>query len=227
MALWETVQDFIDLAKRRTLGAVFDAIAEHRAKRDEAAFSIALIALSAKMAKADGIVTDDEIAAFRRFFSYPESEARKVAMVYQLAQQDVAGFEHYLARVARIFEDAPQVLEDVLDCLFYIASADGVEHPRERALLEMAAKALRTPPAAYRRLRAIHYGLDAEDPYAILGVEPGADAATLKAAYRALVREHHPDALIARGVPPSLAGIADARMAAINAAYTRLRAELA
>lgn len=227
MPLWETFQSFVEMAKRRTLGAVFDALAEHKAKRDEAAFSIALIALSAKMAKADGVVTDDEIAAFRRFFSYPESEARKVAMVYRLAQQDVAGFEHYLARVARIFDDAPEVLEDVLDCLFYVAAADGVEHPRERTLLETAAAAFGVGPAQLRRIRAIHLGHDADDPYAILGVDPGVDPAGLKAAYRALVREHHPDALMARGVPAALASIGEARMAAINAAYDRLRAELA
>lgn len=226
MPLWQTFQSFVEMAGRRTLGAVFDALAEHRAKRDEAAFSIALIALSAKMAKADGIVTDDEISAFRRFFSYPESEARKVAMVYRLAQQDVAGFEHYLGRVARIFDDAPEVLEDVLDCLFYVAAADGVEHPRERALLKTAAAAFGVGSAQLRRIRAIHLGLDADDPYAILGVAPGVDAAGLKAAYRALVREHHPDALMARGVPASLASIGEARMAAINAAYDKLRTEL-
>lgn len=225
MSFWERLQTLLDLAKRRTLDAVFDALAEHRARRDEAAFSIALIALSAKMAKADGIVTDDEIAAFRRFFSYPDSEALKVEMVYRLAQQDVAGFEHYLTRVARIFDDVPPVLEDVLDCLFYVAAADGVEHPRERALLETAAKAFGVPPAAFRRLRAVHLGLDEDDPYAVLGVEPGVGAAALKTAYRALVRAHHPDALIARGVPASLARIAEARMAAINAAYEKARAE--
>jgi DnaJ like chaperone protein len=227
MPLWETFQSFVEMARRRTLGAVFDALAEHQARRDEAAFSIALIALSAKMAKADGIVTDDEIAAFRRFFSYPDSEARKVTMVYRLAQQDVAGFEHYLTRVARIFDDVPQVLEDVLDCLFYVAAADGVEHPRERALLETAARAFKVGPAQLRRIRAIHLGLDADDPYAILGVDPGVAADELKAAYRALVREHHPDALMARGVPVSLASIGEARMAAINAAYAKLRAEVA
>lgn len=219
MVWWTKLQAAIDEARRRTLGAFLDILASQKARRDEAAFSIALIALSAKMAKADGVVTDDEIEAFRRFFSYPESEADRVRMLFQLAQQDVAGFEHYLARVGRLFEDAPAVLEDVLDCLFYVAVADGVEHPRERALLEQAAAAFKLDQTVFRRLRAVHFGLDADDPYAILGVEPGLDSEALKAAYRKLVRDHHPDALIARGVPASLVKIGEARMAAINAAY--------
>lgn len=227
MSFWARIQAAIESAGRNTFGAIFDALASQKARRDEAAFSIALIALSAKMAKADGIVTDDEIAAFKRFFSYPESEASKVEMVYRLAQQDVAGFEHYAARVARLFDDAPEVLEDVLDCLFYIAGADGVEHPRERALLEETAKTFNIPAAAFRRMRALHLGVDADDPFAILGVEPDIAPDALRAAWRALVKEHHPDALIARGVPPSLVKIAEARVAAINAAYEKARAAVA
>lgn len=227
MSFWDKIQTVIDDGRRRTLGAVLDAIARQKERRDEAAFSIALIALSAKMAKADGLVTTQEVDAFRRFFTYPDEAADKVSMIYRLAQQDIAGFEHYLERVARIFEGSPEMLEDVLDCLFYIAGADGVEHPREKALLESAARAFKTPAAALRRIRAIHLGLDAEDPYAILGVEPGISAEELKAVYRALVRDHHPDALMARGVPVALVRIGEARMAAINAAYDILSADAA
>ncbi len=225
MTWWRKLQEVIDEARKRTLGAVLDALAAQKARADEAAFSIALIALSAKMAKADGVVTDDEIAAFRSFFSYPDSEADKVRMIYSLAQQDVAGFDSYVARVARLYDGAPQVLEDVLDCLLYVASADGVEHPRERDLLDAVASAFGVSRAAYRRLRAVHLGSDEDDPYVILGVEPGLAAEELKTAYRALVRAHHPDALMARGVPASLVKIGEARMAAINAAYERALAE--
>lgn len=220
-SLWDSVQSLIDEARRRTLGAALEAMSAAKARRDEAAFSIALIALSAKMAKADGVVTDDETGAFRRFFQFPDEEAAKVRMIYNLAKQDLAGFDHYLARVAKLFEDTPVVLEDVLDCLYYIATADGVEHPRERALLEAAAKAFGLSAAAVRRLRATHFGVEAEDPFAILGVAPDASSETVKAAWRALIREHHPDALIARGVPAAMVKIAEARSAAINTAYEK------
>ncbi len=221
MNLLERLQSVIEDARQKTLGGVLDAFAERKAKRDEAAFSIALIALSAKMAKADGVVTDDEVNAFRAFFSYPESEADKVRIIYNLAQQDIAGFDAYLSRVRTLYDDDPQIREDVLDCLFHIAGADGVEHPRERALLEQAAKALGLADTVFRRLRALHLGLDADDPFAVLGVAPDASKEAIKSAWRDLVREHHPDAMIARGVPAGLVRVAEERMAAINAAYEK------
>lgn len=226
MSLWDRIEAGIAATRRRTLGALLERLAEQKQKRNEAAFSIALIALSAKMAKADGVVTDDEISAFRTFFKFSEEDAEKVRMVYQLAQQDVAGFDEYLTRIAKIFEGAPAVLEDVLDCLFHVAVADGVAHPRELELLERTAEIFEISPAAFHRLKAAHFGLGDDDPYLILGVQSGDTAETIKAAYRALARDHHPDALVARGVPEDLVKIAEGRMAAINAAYERILTDL-
>ncbi len=226
MSIWELIETGIAEARRRTLSALLEGLSAQKKKRNEAAFSIALIALSAKMAKADGVVTDDEIEAFRDFFKFPAKEAGKVRMLYELAQQDVAGFDEYLLRVAKIFEDEPAVLEDVLDCLFYVAAADGVAHPRELDLINRAAKAFDIDPAEFHRLKATHLGLGEDDPYLILGIEPGARPEEIKAAYRALVRDHHPDALIARGVPLDLMRIAEGRMAAINTAYERILTDL-
>ncbi|WDI30375.1 molecular chaperone DjiA [Hyphococcus flavus] len=222
MSFWDRIEATLAEAHKRTLGTLLDALATQRRRRDEAAFSIALIALSAKMAKADGIVTDDEIDAFRDYFHFPEKEAGKVRMIYQLAQQDVAGFSEYVKRVAKIFDDSPVVLEDVLDCLFHVAVADGVAHPRELELLEQAAKAFNISAPAYHRLKAAHLGLADDDPYLIIGVEPGESLDKVKAAYRALSRDHHPDALMARGVPSDLVTIAEGRMAAINTAYEQI-----
>ncbi len=227
MSFWEQIEASLAEAHKRTLGALLEAMAAQRRKRDEATFSIALIALSAKMAKADGVVTDDEIDAFRDFFQFPEKEASKVRMVYQLAQQDVAGFGEYLKRVAKIFEGSPPVLEDVLDCLFHVAVADGIAHPRELELLDQAAAAFGVSPPAYHRLKAAHLGLGDDDPYLILGIEPGVSLETVKSTYRALSRDHHPDALMARGVPPDLVRISEGRMAAINGAYEQILTDYA
>ena len=224
MKIWERLQALVDEARTRTLGGVLEGLAERKARREEGAFSIALIALSAKMAKADGVVTDDEIAAFRSVFTFPESESDKVRMIYNLAQQDVAGFDAYLQQVSRLFEGDERVLEDVLDCLFHIAGADGVEHPRERQMLEQAARAFGLSDAVFRRVRALHLGLEADDPFAVLGVAPDASRDVVREAYRRLAREHHPDAVSARGVPQALVRIAEERMMAINAAYARAEA---
>ena len=113
MTVWDRIGNLVSAARDKTLGALLESLAAQKQRRNEAAFSIALIALSAKMAKADGVVTDDEINAFRDYFKFPARETQKVHMIYRLAQQDVAGFDEYLARIAKIFESAPAVLEDV------------------------------------------------------------------------------------------------------------------
>lgn len=225
MAIWERIGEAVEEARRKTLGALFDALGRMKERRDEAAFSIALIALSAKIARADGRVTDDEVAAFRKFFAFPAKEESKVRMIFDLAKQDVAGFDHYVGRVAQIFADEPIILEDVIDCLLYVALADGLAHPREMEMLERAAATFRLQPGAWRRLKAAHAGADEEDPYLVLGVGHDADDAAVREKYRALMRENHPDALIARGVPPALVKIAGNRTAAINGAYEKILVE--
>ncbi len=219
--MWEKIGAAFEAARERTLGAMLNGMADAKARRDQSTFSIALIALSAKLAKADGVVTEDEVAAFKDFFDFPAEERRKVEMVYGLAQQDVAGFDHYLKQVAKLYEEEPAVLEDVLDCLFHIAAADGVAHPRELAMLEAAAEAFGVAPGCFARIKAAHLGLEAEDPFFILGLPPDADEAAVRERYRHLARLHHPDALVARGVPPHLSKIAEGRMAAINDAHQR------
>jgi len=139
-----------------------------------------------------------------------------------LATQDVAGFDFYLRKVAKIYESQCPVLEDVLDCLFYVAMADGVAHPNEEAFLDEAARIFDMKPAAYRRLKALHLGIGDDDPYLVLGVEQSVTDTELKQAFRILVKENHPDAMVARGVPIDLIKIAESRMAAINTAYERV-----
>lgn len=225
MTLWERIAKILSEARERTLGGLMDAIQERRARKDAAVFSIALIALSAKMAKADGVVTDDEVAAFQDFFVYPEEEASKVQMIWRLAQEDVSGFDLYAGQVRRLFKDEPTVLEDVLDCLFHVALADGVAHPNEMALLRVAAEAFALGPQTWRRIKAGHVGADAEDPYVILGLPHDVSAADLRSTYLTLVKQNHPDTLVARGVPEQLVKIAEGRMAAINTAYEQIMAE--
>ena len=225
MTLWERILALVEEARDRTLGSVMDAMASRRQRRDAAIFSIALIALSAKMAKADGIVTDDEVAAFRSFFTYPPAEESKVKTVFTLAMEDVGGFDSYARQVARLYRDEPAILEDVLDCLFFIALADGVAHPNEMELLRVAADAFGISAAIWRRIQAGHLGTDHEDPYVIMGIDHEADDATIRKTYLALVKENHPDALISRGVPSDLARIAEHRMATINTAYEKITVE--
>lgn len=216
------------------LGAALGALAGHflvdRPANSEQvtdpgiAFTIAIIALGAKMAKSDGVVTGDEEEAFRQYFRVPPSEEGNVRRIFRLARQDTAGFESYARQIAAIYRGNPAVLEDILDGLFEIAKADGSLHVGELAFLERVADIFGFAPNEFRRIRASHFP-DREDPYAILGVTHDASEEEIKRTYRLLVRENHPDSLIARGVPEEFIKLANEKLAAINSAYDKLRAE--
>ncbi|HEY3637005.1 MAG TPA: TerB family tellurite resistance protein [Rhizomicrobium sp.] len=189
------------------------------------AFTIAIIALSAKMAKADGTVTADEIEAFGRMFRVPPSEEANVRRVFDLARRDTAGYEIYAGQIARLFRHNPAMLEDVLDGLFEIAMADGYLHPAEMQFLEHVSDIFGFAPDAFRRIRASHLGPDDADPYVVLGVEYTASEEEIKHTYRLLVRENHPDKLMARGVPEEFIRLANEKLAAINGAYSKIMRE--
>ena len=193
-----------------------------RPDRRQVAFTIAAIALAAKMAAADGTPTAAEFATFERLFRVPEVERVNAARFYRLAQSSVAGFEAYADKAAAMLGVGSPMLEDLLEALLLIAKIDGI-HPAELAYLDAVAPRLGFDAGAYARIRARHLAAVPEDPWLVLGIEPGADADTVRAAYRALVKIHHPDRHIAEGTPPEFIHVAEHRMAAINAAYATLR----
>ncbi|MFG1299666.1 molecular chaperone DjiA [Xanthobacter sp. V3C-3] len=213
------------------LGALLGALAGHALDRlllapapEPAAFSVALIALSAKMAKADGVVVEAEVEAFREVFDIPPEDLDAVARLYNLAKQDTAGYQSYARQVAQMFADAPDTREDLLDALFHVAKADHALHEKELAFLAKVAVILGFTGVAYERIEARHVRRP-DDPYAVLDLGPEASDAEVKARWRALVSTHHPDRLVARGLPPAAIRLANDRVAALNAAYRRIAAQ--
>ena len=188
------------------------------------AFTIAVIVLSAKLAKADGRVSRDEISAFREVFHVPEEERENVGKVFNQARRDARGYEPYAKQMARLFRDSPEVLEELLHCLFHIARADGTIHHAELTFLQDLARIFGLDGDAWERVCAANMPDEqAGNPYAVLGVDPGMSNDDIKAAYRKLVRENHPDRLIARGVPQEMVDRASTKLAAINEAYEQIR----
>lgn len=202
-------------ALRSALGGLFSASPENL-------FTIAMIGLSAKMAKADGIVTEDEVRVFERLFRVDPVEAANVRRIFNMARGDTAGYEAYAGQIARLYAGNPALLEDILDGLFEIAKADGVLHPGEQAFLENVADIFGFAPNEFRRIRASHFAPDAADPYVVLGVAYDASNDEIKHTYRMLVRENHPDRMMGRGVPPEFVQLATDKLAAINAAYEKI-----
>lgn len=189
------------------------------------AFTIGVIVLGAKMAKADGVVTDDEIAAFRQVFRVPPEEQANVTRVFNVARRDHRGFEPYARQIAKLFRDQPAVLEELLSCLFHIAKADGKVDEAELKFLHGVALKFGLAEADFHRIRAEEIGPDAGDPYHILGIDRATGDTEIKSAFRRLIRENHPDLLIAQGMPQEFVDIANEKVATINAAYDRIRQE--
>ncbi len=195
-------------------------------ERRQVAFTIAAIALAAKMARADGHASATEFATFERLFKVPEHERANAARFYRLAQGSTAGYEAYASQAAALLGPGTPVLEDLLEALLLIAVTDGV-HPAELDYLGVVAERLGFDAAAYARIRARYIAPSANDPYVVLGVDPQASPAEIRAAYRTLVKTYHPDKHHAAGTPPEFLRVAEARMAAINAAYAAVTARAA
>ena len=234
MSIWLRIGEFVSRITNSGFGvgevaeAVRTFFAGDPELRRKVAFSIAMIALSAKMAKADGVVTQDEVHAFQEIFAIPADETHNVARLYDLAQQDTAGFEAYAEKMARLCGSGREncrMLVDILDGLFHIAKADGILHEREGSFLRRIAEIFAIDERHYQSILARHINLGAADPYAILGVERGSALDEIRRHYHRLVAENHPDKLIARGVPKEFVAIATEKIAVINEAYGQIAKE--
>lgn len=195
------------------------------APHHEVAFTIAVIALGAKMAKSDGVVTPEEVAAFKQVFKVPPGKAKSVARVFDLAKQDVAGYEAYADQLAGLFAGNRRLLQDVLEGLFHIASADGVIYPSEDDFLREVAHRFGFTESEYRFIRSRFVTHAERSPYDVLKMTPAASDAEIKAQYRRLVTANHPDKLMSRGVPKEFIEVANTKLAAINEAYDLIARE--
>ena len=218
------------------LGALIGGLAGHtydRIKGDretdedpnlarQTTFTIGIIVLSAKMAKADGTVTRDEVDAFKQIFHIPAEEIKNVGRVFDQARRDSRGFEPYAKQIYNLFQDNPAILEELLGGLFHIARADRISHPKEIEFLKKCSDIFGFDNATFDRMRVAHMGAAMDDPYNILGVTRDMSDSDIKKLWRKLVREHHPDTLVAQGMPVDFIEFATEKIATINAAYDEI-----
>ncbi len=221
MSIWSRISAAVSaLASGAPLSDVFDRL--RTPPERSVAFAIAVIALGAKLAKADGTVTRDEVRAFREVFLIPPEEEENAARVFNLARQDVAGFDLYAQRIAALFEGRQDVLRDLMEGLFHIATADGDYHEAENDVLVAVAEIFGIPDREFRSLRARFVADASPDPYDVLGVNPDMPVADIRKVWSRAVRDTHPDVMMARGVPEEAIRMAEQRLIAINRAWEQI-----
>jgi len=222
MSIWFRITEALGaLRSGESLAEVFARL--RTPPERSAAFTIAVIALGAKMAKADGRVTRDEVSAFREVFTIPEMEEANAARVFNLARSDVAGFELYARKIVALFGTDDPALCDLMEGLFHIAMADGEYHPAENEFLARVAEIFGIDEMRFRALRARFVPEAAPDPYTVLGVRPDTPMDEIRAAWRTEVRASHPDQLAARGVPEEALKLAEKHLIAVNRAWEEIR----
>ncbi len=191
-------------------------------------FSIAVVVLAAKLAKVDGPVKRSEIDAFKRLFRFAPENAKDIARLWDGARESADGFEPFAEKLAEAFADNRAVLEEVLAALFAVARADGPLNPAEERFLAAVRARFGLSERAWEQARAGAAGRvepAGPDPYAVLGVSRNASTEEIRATWRRLMRENHPDTLAARGVPPHFIEAATRRVSEFNAAWNRIKRE--
>ncbi len=220
-SIWTRIADAIAaMASGESLANVFDRLKTPPER--SVAFTIAVIGLGAKMAKADGRVTRDEVAAFRQVFFISKKDEAQAARVFNLARQDVAGYEVYANTISKMFASDDSALEDLIEGLFYIAMADGQYHPNENDFVHTVAQLFHIDERIFRGLRTRFVPDAPPDAYDVLGVTPETPLADIRKIWRKKIRETRPDRLIARGLPEEAITMATKHMIAINQAWEEI-----
>ena len=234
------IKSVLGLGKGGAVRGVFEALIAHLGSllspnatpaHQRITFTIAFVALAAKMAKADGCVAPIEAQTFHRMYEVHASQAVNVRQVFDLAAEDTAGYESYARQIAKALSNEPRMLRDVFDGLFHIAASDGILHPSEDQFLRTVAVIFGIGTVELRSIRRafvqgdVTAGAPDDNPYDVLGVEPSVSTTDLKLRHRGLVREHHPDSLTARGIPMAFHEAAGRKLAVFNAAYDAILRE--
>ena len=185
-------------------------------------FVISLVILTAKLAKADGQVSKEELIAIKEKLKIPDHEIDQVGKIFNKAKEDSLGYEPYAKQIAQIYQNKPAVLDEVINILFYIAESDGKVSNSELAMIKNIAQIFNLTDIQFEGIKESRKGSDKLNPYIVLGCTSNDDFTTIRKKYLQLSKEHHPDALISKGVPQEVIEESKKKMRAINSAFDKI-----
>ena len=190
--------------------------------RSQQTFAISLIILTAKLSKADGYVSREELVAVKQKLKIPEHEIDQVGKIFNKAKEDSLGYEPYAQQIAQIYRNNPAVLDEVINTLFYIAEADSNVSDSEIAMIRDIAKIFGLSESQFEGIKESRKSSDKLNPYVVLGCDPNDDFSVIRKKYLILSKEHHPDILVSKGVPQEVIEESKKKMRAINSAFDQI-----
>ena len=186
-------------------------------------FALSLIVLSAKLSKADGQVSKEELIAVKDKLKIPENEIDQVGKIFNKAKNESTGYKPYAEQIAQIYRGNLNVLEEVINILFYIAEADGNISQAELVMIEDIARIFGLSESQFNSLKESRKSSDKLNPYIVLESNPDDSLTEIRKRYIKLSTEHHPDLLLSKGVPPEVIEESKKKMRSINSAWDQVQ----
>ena len=195
----------------------------------EQIFATSVIAISAKLAKADGKISKSEILAFKKIFEFPAEDEKAISDIFNSAKENIDDYKGIAEQVYKVFKSDRGLLFELLNSLFSIAYADGELHPKEKVMLSEIAKIFQISDNEFESLKNIFEAKISQDntsinrSYKILGLSENVSLEQVSNQYRKLIKEYHPDKLQGMGLPKEFIELANQKLSAINKAYTEIK----
>tara|TARA_B100000945_G_scaffold296372_1_gene274589 strand:- start:642 stop:1370 length:729 start_codon:yes stop_codon:yes gene_type:complete len=186
-------------------------------------FALSLIVLSAKLSKADGQVSKEELVAVRDKLKIPDNEIEQVGKIFNKAKEESTGYEPYAQQISQIYKSNPNVLEEVINILFYIAEADGNISQSELNMIQNIAEIFGLNDTQFNSIKESRKSSDKLNPYIVLGCNPDDNLQNIRKKYLKLSKEHHPDLLMSKGVPQEVIEESKKKMRSINSAWDQIQ----
>ena len=186
-------------------------------------FALSLIVLTAKLSKADGQVSKEELIAVRDKLKIPDNEIEQVGKIFNKAKEESTGYEPYAQQISQIYKSNPNVLEEVINILFYIAEADGNISQSEMNMIQHVSEIFGLSDAQFSSIKESRKSSDKLNPYIVLGCSPEDNLQNIRKKYLKLSKEHHPDLLISKGVPQEVIEESKKKMRSINSAWDQIQ----